>query len=432
MSFFNPGGSSPSTSSNLWTLYLQDGQALPVLSRKPGQLTNNTPGNGVFNITKVYTDTQNGGTTDWIDVVGTFPWTTSPSTSRQNVPYCYLTEKRIIVNSNVSNIINSVFTSFDSVDSATSISSKLQTLLQKGADSDNGILKSAAQAGLDAVKNIQNVVNSSDFAQAYTLKGPVLAPYNYLYATEYTGFQYKLPYFGDDYNSGGVDFGGQSQNILGGLAEIAENISGGLAGILGGLKPGTYIEKSKQFNMGDTGRNIEIKFPLLNTRNTDDITRNWQLIFGLIYQNRAGRYTRSIIDLPVIYQLQIPGVAYMPFAYISNLSINFVGTRRLLDIVVPIQNGTATSTKLTTIIPDAYEVSITVTGLNEETRNFMYASVNPSVVTTSSPSTSKPINGPAAVANSLTNKTLNGVPTSTNAFVGGGGSFGGGGAGGSW
>ena len=368
------------TIQNLWSLQLQDGSALPILTRDPKKLTGNLPGTGILP-QRAYTDTSPGAASDIIDVVATFPWTINPPESRITVPYASLIEKRIIVNSNVSNLINSIFTSFDSVNSSTNLTTTVQNLLNKANQSDSNIAKAAAKEVQTALDTFSDVYNNSSFKQAYSLNNPILAPYDFLYGTEYTGFNYKIPYLGDDYNTATLDFGGQSENVLGGLAEIAQNIAGGMAGILGGLKPGTYIEKSKQFSMGETGRSIELKFPLLNTRKTTDITRNWQLIFGLIYQNRPGRYTRSVIDLPVIYQVQIPGVVYMPFAFISNLSVKFLGSRRLMNISVPIQTGSSDSTVLNTIIPDAYEVSITLNGMNEETRNFLYASVQSSPVT---------------------------------------------------
>ena len=123
--------------------------------------------------------------------------------------------------------------------------------------------------------------------------------------------------------------------------------------------------------MADKGRTINIKFPLLNTGSVEDIQQNWQLLFGLIYQNRPGRETRSIIDLPVIYEVSLPGVVYMPYAYISSLSIKFLGSRRLLKIQAPIDG----IPPLDTIIPDAYEVNITIQGLNDETKNFIYAAI---------------------------------------------------------
>ena len=135
--------------------------------------------------------------------------------------------------------------------------------------------------------------------------------------------------------------------------------------------------------MGDQGRSIQIRFPLLNTTSQDSINLNWQLLFGLIYQNKPGRVTRAIIDMPVIYDITIPGMLYMPYAFINSLTVNFVGSRRLMEIQVPVATTTGDPfTKINAIIPDAYEVDIGVTGLNEETRNFLYASITPQGVTT--------------------------------------------------
>jgi hypothetical protein len=131
--------------------------------------------------------------------------------------------------------------------------------------------------------------------------------------------------------------------------------------------------------MGDVGRQLNFKIPLLNTNRPEDISRNWQLIFGLIYQNRPGRVSKSIIDQPVIYEVNLPGVAYMPYAYISNLQIRFLGSRRTMKFPVPVLDENNTNVGLIeTTVPDAYELDITVTGMNEETRNFLYANVTKS------------------------------------------------------
>ena len=143
--------------------------------------------------------------------------------------------------------------------------------------------------------------------------------------------------------------------------------------------------------MGSTGRDLTFTVPLLNTGTFDDVRRNWQLIFGIVYQNRPGRVSKSIIDQPVIYEIHLPGVAYMPYAFISNLSVKFLGNRREMELDVPIMNegtsgGVANNIgKIRTVIPDAYELSITVSGLNEETRNFIYASVKKDKLTVNKP-----------------------------------------------
>jgi len=375
---------------NLWTLYTVPNQPLPILTRNKASVNNNAATQGSSNIanavlpTKYYTDTSSGATADWIDVVNTFPWTVSPQTSRVGVPYATLIERRIIVNSNVSNIINSILATTQSANSVlpTSLQNSITKLLQTGGQAGNALLKNASQSLYNIVNNAQGAATNTGGQNSGSFNNPALAPYDYLYITENTGFNYKFPYLGDSYNDSSLDFGSEAGGILGQVAGAVEGFAGLTTNLVGALKPGVYIEKSKQFAMGDNGRKIELVFPLLNTRKVSDISRNWQLLYGLIYQNRPGRITRSIIDLPVIYQVQIPGVVYMPYAFISGLSVKFLGRRRLQSVTVPISNSTgANFTTIETIVPDAYEVSISLQGLNEETRNFLYASVNPNPVT---------------------------------------------------
>jgi hypothetical protein len=80
---------------------------------------------------------------------------------------------------------------------------------------------------------------------------------------------------------------------------------------------------------------FDINFPLLNTGTYEDIKRNWQLIFGLIYQNKPGRINRNLLELPVIYEFYIEGMAYMPYSYISQIQVDFIGNRRTMDIDIP-------------------------------------------------------------------------------------------------
>jgi hypothetical protein len=164
-------------------------------------------------------------------------------------------------------------------------------------------------------------------------------------------------------------------SILGAVSDIAQQA----AGVALVLRPGVYIEEAKQFTMGQEGRTLNVKIPLLNTGSYEDILKNWQLIFGLVYQNRPGRITKNLVDVPVIYEAFIEGMAYMPYAYIRGLSVSFLGNRRTMKIKIPVTKFTSEGSdvgvqtrEITTVIPDAYQLNLSITGLNEETRNFMY------------------------------------------------------------
>jgi hypothetical protein len=416
----------------LWTLNrTSDDQVLPFLVRSTSSLNQegiNSLGTGLTP-SRIYSSNDSIQALDPINVVTDFEWTKSPKDSRGNTPSITLIEKRLLMNSNVANLANSVLASaagisnligYGNIDQQ--VEAGTASLIKFGGQvknlatpngngvtnqiidqsQNNSLLVKALQGRVSGDTTAGQVIGNKlitvgKYASSFQLGNPVLRPYNFLYATELTGFIYYLPYFSNSYNENANQFGAGESNLLSGLTEIASSFASFASNIQGFLKPGTYIETAKQFNMGDSGRTVNIKFPLLNTGQFSDILKNWQLIFGLIYQNRPGRVTRSIIDVPVIYEVYSQGVIYMPYAYISSLSVNFLGSRRTINLEVPIGfNPGENSTIMNTIVPDAYEVNITLRGLNEETRNFLFTSV------TKSPVTSIPT---AQVEPTITNET---------------------------
>ena len=381
---------------NLWNLKFSGSESLPLLTRGAGPSTE--AGGNLANLATmgVYGNTGANGIKDPINVVKDFPWTASPQSSKDDVPRIQMIESRIVLNSTVTNMIYSALASADTiksagitvVDAANDVGGFFKKFtappVTTTTDNSQDVAEAQKEADISSVKQkiqtqYQKALEAGHFR---TFSNPALKPYEGLYATELTGFNYYFPYFDDQYALMQNDFGEQTSGILKPIADLAAGLNEGLAGIANVIRPGTYIEKAKQYSMGDTGRTLSFRVPLLNTLNPADISRNWQLIFGLIYQNRPGRVSKSIIDQPVIYEINIPGVAYMPYAFISSLRVNFLGNRRLMKLNVPILDSNNINVgDLETIVPDAYELDIAVTGLNEETRNFLYANVNKSKLT---------------------------------------------------
>ena len=383
--------------SNLWNLQFGGTAALPILTRGDSRLTDTTTDIKDLTNLGIYGD-QSSQVKDPINVVNDFPWTNSPKSSRDDVPKLQMIEQRIVLNSTVTNM---VYSALASVDNISSLGNTAQGLTDRFfAKEDPEDATASAKAADEATTTAEEQANKSKLREAFeavmqggyfkTFDSEVLRPYEGLYATEYTGFNYYFPYLEDSYRDITNQFGEGEGNILTPIANLASDAAS-MTNILNVVKPGTYIEKSKQFTMGDTGRQLSFTIPLLNTGSFEDVRRNWQLIFGLVYQNRPGRVSKSIIDQPVIYEIHLPGVAYMPYAYISNLSVKFLGNRREMEFDVPIMNegvsgGTSSNIgNIKTVIPDAYEISITVSGLNEETRNFIYASVKKDKLTVNKP-----------------------------------------------
>jgi hypothetical protein len=368
--------------SNLWQLRFGGTAAVPILTRGDSVITDNTTDMKDLLNFGIYGD-QTNQVQDPINVVDDFAWTVSPKSSRYDVPKVQMIEHRLIFNSTITNLVYSTTAAADAVGSlgntfAGQIDRFFPSANTPGAEasSDEEDEKKSPLSKLG--DGYERVLNS---AFLRTFESKALKPYNALYATEQTGFNYFFPYLDDSYRQLTNTFGeGGEDNMITPYIDRITSMLGGAASVAGLLKPGVYIEKSKQFTMGAAGRTISFSFPLLNTNTFDDVLQNWQLIFGIVYQNRPGRVSKSIIDVPVIYELHIPGIAYMPYAYIKNLEVKFLGNRRVMEIDVPIMNegegNTSRVSPIKTIIPDAYEISIQVEGLNDETRNFMYASVN--------------------------------------------------------
>jgi hypothetical protein len=79
-------------------------------------------------------------------------------------------------------------------------------------------------------------------------------------------------------------------------------------------------------------------------------------------------------------------MAYMPYCYISRIQVDFVGNRRTMTIDIPSfgdvgnNESIAERTNINSVIPDAYNVSITFEGLNKETKNFLIRSLGDPII----------------------------------------------------
>jgi len=224
-------------------------------------------------------------------------------------------------------------------------------------------------------EGVSKIVNKVGLGGQYN---GVLSPYDGLYLTENTGWKYNIPYFENLNNDLTNTFGDLDNSAF---AELASGLGAFIkAGIdlINIKEPGTYIERTKMFQFADGGDDFSFEFPLLNTANATFIdVVNWQLVFLLIYQNRPTRISRDIIEPCVIYEVMIPGVKYTPYAYIKKLSVEFLGARRTMKLPIPQlgENGQTLSNleSFETIVPDAYKISITMSSLVAETRNFLYS-----------------------------------------------------------
>jgi len=340
-----------------------------------------------------------------VDVINGLYWTHTPLTKREEVPYIALSEKRLKTNALIAQAAYNSMTVglFDktgllqragrSLDTATQGQlseqlQKVQNFLQSGPTGST-IDKLGSLIG-GAKEKFNNFLGGDGLFSLPQNQGSrnVLRVYEGLYITEPTGWEYVLPYFEDyqngvsndfgDANVGGIGegmFAGGASELVAGSRALAES----MAGAINIMEPGTYIEKPKFYQFQDSGDEVTIQFPLLNTGHAtyEDVVRNWQFIYLMVYQNRPIRFTRDLIEPPVIYEVSLPGIKYMPYAYVSRLEVQFQGSRRPMNITFKDDSSLGQGqNSVNTIIPDGYSIQITLKGLVSETRNFLYTSLN--------------------------------------------------------
>ena len=324
-------------------------------------------------------------------------WTESPTHARREVPMLQLKELRILTNPMLNQVMNNigiaVQTGAAAADSGEALMKDMKKLITTGDGKIATNFKEiATELEKDVTKGFNAVVNTALKETESSFANP-LTPYSQLYTTLPTKFKYTLPYMEDTYvqKSGGfgdAPSGGLLTDISSIAAEFMSDISLKKIGA-----PGRMIEQPKGFTFTGREKSYTVKFPLFNTKNFSEIIRNWQFIYLLTYQNTPNRITRDLIDTPCIYEARIPGAWYSKYSSITNMQVDFVGARREMDMPVPYltkandgpidgkseSNWITQKRKITTIIPDAYMVTITVTELFSETQNFMYHMVKESM-----------------------------------------------------
>jgi hypothetical protein len=362
-------------------------------------------------VPKLVSSNSNSTFTAPVDVVNDFFWTNSKlgnAGGRQEVPTLILKERTVKTNSFIAQALYSTGAGVDSIKnlsnlltgntngdkSLTQIADLIQNVVGAGNVSTTSTTLQTKTSNTDIIKQRTETVFNQVLkgAQAASddpgfLIDSWLAPYKGLYFTQPSGWVFYLPFFSNKYQASTNAWNDNSGDSGSGkLLRGITNLDTELSRLLGDLESsgtgnfGTYQEKSKFFQFSKDGDSISVSFPLINAGSAiyDDVLRNWQFIYLLLYNNRPERVNRNLLTPPPIYEAEIPGVRYMPLSYMSNIDIAYVGSRRTMKINIPtggvINNFSGNNiTTFSTIIPEAYQVSITLTSLVSESKNFMYA-----------------------------------------------------------
>ena len=303
-----------------------------------------------------------------IDVRKDFSWTVTPKKQiLDKIPACYLIEREMQQNSLISSAlyyVNALTSGIDTDEIADKLSSLLATI-DPNADSTASSITSKIEQFKTKIKSITSTASDN------SLLSDLLTSYIGIYFTQKTHFKYVLPYLESSFINQKNQFSSSQQNAGFGASLVTDTLMPAIdtaAATANLFTPGTYIEKPKYYQYPAEGEQFNISFPLLNTFTSSNYlpyVQNYELLWILSYQNKPYRTAFSRILPPKIYSIYIPGVKFVPYAYISNMSVDFVGTKRLLDITLP--HGKTVSAP----IPDAYQVNLTFTSLLADIGNTM-------------------------------------------------------------
>lgn len=186
-----------------------------------------------------------------------------------------------------------------------------------------------------------------------------------------TGFWYMFPYFSDVANE--VDNTWTALDILEKIKGAADLISPQLGEMADLAVQGVMLGKEANYPRvgimdrpklweSSSFRSINIKFPLFNTVSFEDIKKNWDLCYLLMYQNMFNKRDFITAIPPVFYTVYIPGQFFSIAAYVSSLKIYNRGNIRSMAI---------DSTNKRRNIPDVFEIDMTLTDMVMPSQNMM-------------------------------------------------------------
>ena len=329
-----------------------------------------------------------------IDVVNDFSWYAGPKATQaalNKIPCVFLTEREQLLSSLISGSLYYLNATARSLTHLTN-NSFTKSLLGK-AKKDGFVEKAIKKTDATvrgAFESFNSLANGTE-SDTLLLHQHNLKSLEGIYYTRPTGFNYRLPMYNapDSVLSEGYGADG-GNNILASAIKAGMGIVENISNAVNFAQPGVYIEKPQYFQ-GAGFREETIEFPLSNTirRGTaSPIQQNYELLWLLAFQNKPYRTSFSRTPPPKLYSVSVPGQFSMPYAYISGMSVEFVGTVRKTSVAVPSGNGEGTigSKVIQTNVPEAYNVKLSFTSLIGEYGNQMISdafstSINNNTVT---------------------------------------------------
>ena len=273
------------------------------------------------------------------DIIGKYPWTVSNKLNRSDIPYIQLREHLV----------------------------------------DGGsIQKQLSFYAYGAYGTLEGLKDKATGSK--TADGDVLNVYREIFPRLPTGFKYKFPYFAKAYyelstpqwqqfdkiSQGASAITSGLKKVLGGRADAAINLVEATAsaaiGVVDATLAATYpvvgIADRPRIFTSHNERTVKIEFPLYNTINSWDWSKNKDFIHLFASQNLFNKRNFITGLPPVWYEVYVPGSYFSVASCVTQFDVQNLGNIRLMKY------GSQEFP-----VPDAYQVSISLTEMALPSRN---------------------------------------------------------------
>lgn len=367
---------------------------------------------------------------------------------KNNVPFCYVVERRSAVNAGVANICNlinyAVETGSQAVsglqklfglgddkkpktqtETETKTENKTETKTENKTSTDSS--KTAAQTEqpdastqkkttseddsemvsgfISEIKTLFNGLTSGvqELIKNNNLNNSILLPYKYLYITKSTGKSYVFPLANNASSFTSLtNAWGNGAQIPGPLQKLADGAYSFLDATTKGLN---LIENTKNFLNGEgddinyiremaksysypqNGDKVLVNFTLYNTTQLNAWKKNYKFLFLFILRNLPLRINVASFVPPLLYDVIVPGIKHLPVCSVAGVNVVPKGLIRTLTMDNFMGPGT-----LLVNVPEAWEVTITFQCLIGHSANLVLSGINSALNISTNTSAKNPEN----------------------------------------
>lgn len=314
------------------------------------------------------------GTAKTFNIVKNYRWTASDVSENDEIPHVVLYEHRNL-ESNIMRMIK-FYTGIN---------------VDNNAGSLDQIIEGLKQGGEQTIGHIQNILPGIE----QTPKD-ILDPYEEIFPDSPTSLKYIFPYFTKEYmklqsaewamvdkisKTAGEAATGSSK-VLGAFSEKAGELVGGLQSAMSFVTSIGETALKLQYPLvgandrprvfaSHSERSITIDFPLYNTLHESDWKKNRLFLQVMMSQNLFIKRDFMTGLPPVFYRVLVPGQYFSFASSVTNIDVQNLGNVRMM------YEDNQTGPGKGIIVPDAWQVSITLTELTMPSLNQYQAAITP-------------------------------------------------------